>query len=99
MTLDIGYGGAFYAILPASSLGYDFGPNAGCEMQSVMRLSTNFSALRSQIDGLVAQVEIHSGANRIVSLVTSDAVKELGLEVGSQAIATVKATNVGVELA
>lgn len=51
-----------------------------------------------QIEGLVAQVEIQAGANHIVSLITADAARSLGLEVGSRAVATIKATNVGVEI-
>lgn len=51
-----------------------------------------------QIEGLVAQVEIQAGPHRIVSLITADSARALGLEVGSRAVATVKATNVGVEV-
>ncbi len=50
-----------------------------------------------QIEGLVAQVEIQSGPHHIVSLITADGARALNLEVGSRAIATVKATNVGIE--
>lgn len=49
-------------------------------------------------DTVMAQVEIQSGPHRIVSLLSTEAVEELGLEPGSLAIATVKATNVGVEV-
>lgn len=48
-------------------------------------------------DGLVAVVEIHSGPHRLVSLMTSDAIDELGLEPGDLAVAVVKATTVIVE--
>jgi len=34
-----------------------FGPNAGCAMKEVQRLSTNYSGLRTAIDGLVASGE------------------------------------------
>jgi molybdopterin-binding protein len=50
------------------------------------------------VDGLVAQVEIHSGPHRIVSLLTSEAVADLGLEAGMIATASVKATSVVVEI-
>ena len=50
-----------------------------------------------RVDGLVAQVEMQCGPHRIVSLITADAARELDLEVGSRAVASVKATNVGVE--
>lgn len=48
-------------------------------------------------DGIVAQVEIQAGPHRIVSLLTSEAVDELGLEEGAEAIARVKSTTVTVE--
>jgi molybdopterin-binding protein len=50
-------------------------------------------------DGVAAQVEMHSGPHRIVSLMTRDAADELGLKPGVLAIASVKATNVVIELA
>lgn len=49
-------------------------------------------------DTVMAQVEIQAGPHRVVSLLSAEAVDELGLEPGSLAIATVKATNVGVEV-
>ena len=45
-----------------------------------------------------AQVEVQAGPHRLVSLLTREAVEELGLAVGVPAVATVKATNVGIEL-
>lgn len=52
---------------------------------------------RIQIDGVMAQVDIQSGPHRVVSLLSAEAARELGLEVGSLATAVVKATNVIVE--
>lgn len=49
-------------------------------------------------DKVAAQVEIQLGAHRVVSLLTREAVDALGLAPGMIAIATVKATNVSVEL-
>ena len=49
-------------------------------------------------DTVMAQVEIQAGPFRIVSLISREAVDELGLEVGSVAAATVKATSVGIEI-
>lgn len=49
-------------------------------------------------DGVMAQVDIQAGPFRLVSLISSEAVRELGLEPGSAVIATAKATNVGVEV-
>lgn len=49
-------------------------------------------------DRVAAQVEIQAGPFRLVSLLTREAVDDLDLQPGMPAIATVKATNVGVEL-
>jgi molybdopterin-binding protein len=49
-------------------------------------------------DKVAATVEILAGPYRILSLLTREAVDELGLRPGMQAVATVKATNVVVEL-
>lgn len=48
-------------------------------------------------DTVMAQVEMQCGPFRIVSLMSSEAVRELGLEAGSVAVAVVKSTNVIVE--
>jgi len=53
---------------------------------------------RVLVDGVMAQVDIQSGPHRVVSLMSAEAVAELGLEVGSLAVASVKATNVVVEV-
>lgn len=47
--------------------------------------------------GLVAQVELQCGPNRVVSLMTSEALDDLGIEVGSRATAIIKATTVIIE--
>src|SRR5262245_28839924 len=49
-------------------------------------------------DKLAATVEILSGPNRILAFVTREAVDEMKLEPGMRAVATVKATNVMLEL-
>ena len=50
-----------------------------------------------RLEGLLAQVEIEAGPFRVVSVVTRDAVEELGLRPGSPATAVVKATSVLLE--
>jgi molybdopterin-binding protein len=50
-----------------------------------------------KVEGLLAQVEIEAGQFRIVSVVTREAVEELGLVPGMPATALVKATSVMVE--
>ncbi len=52
---------------------------------------------RVQMDGVMAQVDIQSGPHRVVSLMSAEAVRDLGLEAGALAVAIVKATNVIVE--
>ena len=49
-------------------------------------------------DGVMAQVEMRAGPHRVVSLMSSEAADELGLEPGVLAVAVVKATNVIIEL-
>ncbi|MDA0564306.1 helix-turn-helix transcriptional regulator [Streptomonospora sp. S1-112] len=64
------------------------------------------SSARNRFRGLVtavvrgdvmAQVEIQAGPHRVVSLMSREAADELGLEVGSPAVAVVKSTTVVVE--
>ena len=64
------------------------------------------SSARNRLPGLVtrivsdtvmSQVELQCGPHRVVSLMSTEAVRELGLEPGSVAIAVVKATTVIVE--
>jgi molybdopterin-binding protein len=50
-------------------------------------------------DKVAAQVEIQAGPHRLVSLITREAVDELGLAPGVRAVALVKATHVTVERA
>ena len=49
-------------------------------------------------DTVMAQVEIQAGPFRVVSLMSREAADELGLEVGVRAVATVKATQVSVDV-
>jgi molybdopterin-binding protein len=50
-------------------------------------------------DSVMAQVELQCGPFRVVSLMSSEAVRDLGLELGSVAVAVIKSTNVIVETA
>lgn len=49
-------------------------------------------------DRVMAQVEMQCGPHRVVSLMSSEAVRDLGLEPGSLAVAVIKSTNVVVEI-
>jgi molybdopterin-binding protein len=50
-----------------------------------------------KMDTVMAQVELQCGPFRVVSLMSSEAVRDLDLELGSVAVAVVKATTVIVE--
>jgi molybdopterin-binding protein len=49
------------------------------------------------MDKVMAQVEMQCGPHRVVSLMSSEAVRELGLEPGVLAVAVVKSTHVVIE--
>jgi len=59
----------------------------------------HFTGLVTKVtsDRVMSQVELQCGPFRVVSLISTEAVHELGLTVGSLATAVVKATNVTVE--
>ncbi|MFB6815367.1 molybdopterin-binding protein [Streptomyces sp. NPDC056347] len=68
----------------------------------------SYTSVRNAFPGIVtavklgdvaAQVEIQAGPHRLVSLLTREAVEELGLEVGMEATARVKSTNVHIDRA
>lgn len=65
------------------------------------------SSARNQMPGIVtgvtadaaaAAVEVQAGPFRLVSLMTAESVRELGLAPGSQVVASVKSTNVVIGL-
>ena len=67
---------------------------------------TPYTSVRNAFPGIVtaiklgdvaAQVEVQAGPHRLVSLLTREAVEELGLEVGMEATARVKSTNVHID--
>jgi len=69
--------------------------------------TTRSSSARNRLTGIVtrvvrdtvmAQVEIQAGPFRLVSLMSREAADELGLDVGVRAVATVKATQVSVDI-
>ncbi|MEV0275372.1 helix-turn-helix transcriptional regulator [Streptomyces sp. NPDC050610] len=69
---------------------------------------SGYTSVRNAFPGIItavklgdvaAQVEIQAGPHRLVSLVTREAVEELGLAVGMEAVARVKSTNVHIDRA
>ena len=53
---------------------------------------------RIEKDRVAAVVEVIAGPHRMVSLMTAEAVDEMGLQIGDEAVCVVKATNVIVEV-
>src|SRR3954447_10047676 len=68
---------------------------------TVSSARNRFVGLVTQVqrDGVMAQVELQCGPFRVVSLMSSEAVRDLALEPGSVAVAVIKSTNVIVETA
>lgn len=72
-------------------------PDDPMEVRSSARNRFVGLVTRIRRDAVMAQVDIQAGPHRVVSLLSTEAVEELGIEVGSLAVAVVKATNVIVE--
>jgi molybdopterin-binding protein len=53
---------------------------------------------RVQVDGVAAVVEVMAGPHRLVSMLTAEAVVELGLKVGDEVVCVVKSTSVMLEV-
>jgi molybdopterin-binding protein len=73
----------------------------GPDRTTVARSARNqFSGVVTRVerDRVAAVVEVLAGPHRIVSLMTAEAVDELGLAVGDEAVCIVKATNVIIEV-
>lgn len=77
----------------------DLAPKPGDEGPVKRSARNRFTGIVTQVqkDGLVAQVELQCGPNRVVSLMTREAVEDLTLEVGDRATAVIKATTVIIE--
>jgi molybdopterin-binding protein len=71
------------------------GSEGGGELSARNRLRGTVREIK--VEGLLAQVELEAGPFRVVSIVTREAVEELGLKPGSTATAIVKATSVLLE--
>jgi molybdopterin-binding protein len=54
--------------------------------------------MRIEQDRVAAVVEVQAGPHRLVSLMTAEAVDDMALKVGDEAVCVVKATNVIVEV-
>lgn len=81
----------------AEELHADVAPDGGHDRRRSAR--NRFTGLVTRVlsDRVMSQVELQCGPYRVVALISTEAVRELGLEPGSLATALVKATNVTVE--
>lgn len=70
----------------------------GDEAQTSVRNSFTGIVTGVRTDEVAAQVEVQCGPHRVVSLVTREAMEELGLEVGVLVTARVKSTGVHVDV-
>jgi len=73
-------------------------PDQGAPSHRSARNSLRGIVTKVTRDTVMAQVELQAGRFRIVSLMSREAADELKLEVGTVAVASIKATNVVVEL-
>lgn len=73
---------------------------AGGSSSASRSARNSFTGLVTRVvrDTVMAQVEIQAGPHRVVSLISREAADELGLEPGVLAVASVKATDVVVEV-
>jgi molybdopterin-binding protein len=69
---------------------------AAVEQSARNRLTGLVTRVKS--DPVMSQVEMQVGRFRVVALVSTEAVEELGLEPGTLAVAAIKATNVVIEV-
>lgn len=85
--------GADLAAFAVRAAGDPLGPVATSARNSFKGIVTR--VVRGDV---VSQVELQAGPHRLVSLVTTESVDALALVAGAPAVASVKATNVVVEL-
>ncbi|MBD0348693.1 MAG: TOBE domain-containing protein [Thermoleophilia bacterium] len=82
-------------VVSASEVDRLRGRDTGHELSARNRFPGTVRDVKAE--GLLAQVEIEAGPFRVVSVVTREAVEELGLTPGMPATAVVKATSVLLE--
>jgi molybdopterin-binding protein len=87
-------------LVPAAEVARLLGETLGREPTNKGSARNRFPGVITEIkrDKLAATVEIQAGPHRILAFITREAVDHLGLETGMDAVATVKATSVMVNL-
>lgn len=73
-------------------------PSAGQAPLNSARNQMHGIVTKILMDTVMAQVEMQAGPFRVVSLLSAESVREMGLEVGSVTVASIKATHVTVGL-
>jgi molybdopterin-binding protein len=89
--------GGHYRIAPAEILRLTRGGNRAEKPKARMMSPRNKLAGRIEsvrMDGLLAQVELDVGGQRVCAIITRDSARELGLKRGMAAYAVMKATEV-----
>lgn len=85
-------------VVAASEIARLLGTPDRAELSARNRLRGTLRSI--EIDGLLARIELEvTTPGRVVAIVTREAVEELGLRVGADAAAVVKATSVMIERA
>lgn len=94
---------AGHRVIPGAALAeYLSGTDVAWEPAATMAQSARnrFTGIVTRVerDAITALVELRAGPHRIVSMMTAEAVDDLGLEPGDLAVAAVKSTNVVIEV-
>jgi molybdopterin-binding protein len=87
-------------LVPAAEVARLLAATRGQEPIAAGSARNRFHGVITEIkrDKLAATVEIQAGPHRILAFITREAVDQLGLKPGMEAVATVKATSVMVNL-
>ena len=98
-TLPGGHDDAGRLVVPGDALARWAQERADSPQAAGSSARNRFTGLVTAItaDTVMAQVDLQCGPYRVVSLMSAEAVRDLGLEVGARASAVVKATTVIVE--
>ncbi len=84
-----------------AALAQDLADDPGRSGRGTLSARNQFRGIVTRVlkDTVMAQVEMQAGPFRVVSLMSREAADELGLEVGTLAVASTKATQVVIGLA
>jgi molybdopterin-binding protein len=87
-------------LVPAAEVARVLAERHGQETFAAGSARNRFPGVITEVkrEGLAATVEIQAGPHRVLAFITREAADQMGLEPGMEAIATVKATSVMVNL-